>query len=295
MTIITHPISEKKLAKDKEPLFDDVNPSAPSSADVESNATPLVVTMRSRAQRVSSLTTVCVFITALFVLTTGIIGGVYVYRQFEKYRLRQFRGWCSVPYREYDISPDALTNGPDANYESESLISNQRVNKNRFGIEEMINNIAAQMKKTIDGELKVQTDENDLKPYNSFFEEEFDIDIEEGRCFVMPLNRTMVLPPQNLYDLVLKMRSGYYDIDTEIIREKYRVVTPPITDPKSLGYYIGRECGKLPTYKLEKITSPVFKRSINDIHNKNVVFSEFAGNKISEIEIVNLHVAKGKQ
>lgn len=82
------------------------------------------------------------------------------------------------------------------------------------------------------------------------------IDVEEGRCFVLPLNRTMVLPPQSLFDLVVKMRSGYYDIDTEIVRDYYRVVTPPISDYKTVGYYIARECAKFPTYKLERITSP---------------------------------------
>ena len=82
------------------------------------------------------------------------------------------------------------------------------------------------------------------------------IDVDSGRCFVLPLNRTQVLPPQSLYDLVMKMRAGYYDINTEIVREMYRVITPAVKDFKNLGYYIGRECAKLPTYRLERVTSP---------------------------------------
>jgi len=120
------------------------------------------------------------------------------------------------------------------------------------------------------------------------------VDLDGGRCFVLPLNRSRVLPPQSLFDLVLKMRTGYYDIDTQIVRDMYRVVTPPITDFKSLGYYIGRECAKLPTYRLERITSPVYKRSV-DTNVKPVVFTEFAGIGLQEIQIVNLNDANGSQ
>lgn len=63
----------------------------------------------------------------------------------------------------------------------------------------------------------------------------------------------MVLPPHSLFDLVAKMRSGYYDVDTEVVRESYRVLTPPVTDIKAMGYYIGRECANLPSYELETV------------------------------------------
>lgn len=34
-----------------------------------------------------------------------------------------------------------------------------------------------------------------------------------------------------------------------------RVVTPPITDYKNVGYYISRECNGVPTYMLEKVVT----------------------------------------
>lgn len=52
--------------------------------DVEGS--PIIVTMRAR--RVSTTTTLCVFITAFLVLATGIVGGVYLYRQFTHYKVR---------------------------------------------------------------------------------------------------------------------------------------------------------------------------------------------------------------
>nr|CAD7419981.1 unnamed protein product [Timema poppensis] len=31
-------------------------------------------------------------------MTIGIIGGVYLYRQFARAQMHRFRGWCSIPY-----------------------------------------------------------------------------------------------------------------------------------------------------------------------------------------------------
>lgn len=78
------------------------------------------------------------------------------------------------------------------------------------------------------------------------------VDITGGRCFVMPLDRKKVLAPRDLFDLINKMWSGYYRIDTEIVREKMRVVTPPISDKSTVGAYISQECENMPIYKLER-------------------------------------------
>jgi len=89
------------------------------------------------------------------------------------------------------------------------------------------------------------------------------------------------------------MRSGYYDVDTEVVRESYRVLTPPVTDIKAMGYYIGRECANLPSYELETVQTHVWKRDVGG--NENAIFAEFAGKKISEFHIVNLHNAPGNK
>ncbi|KAL1416034.1 hypothetical protein MTO96_028373 [Rhipicephalus appendiculatus] len=70
-----------------------------------------------------------------------------------------------------------------------------------------------------------------------------------------------------------------------------RVVTPPILDFRDVGYYITRECSSLPTYRLERMTVPVFKRSLGE--NDRATFVEFAGNKVGQIEIVNIKEAVG--
>jgi integral membrane protein 2B len=327
MTVLTQALSEKKLQSKqqndiKQPLVDpneDSLPSAPQ-VDIESGSTASLSSLRSRAQRVNNLTTLCVTLSALLVLTTGIVGGIILYRHFAQYRLRHFRGWCSIPYAD-----------PAGRYEELQQTMTSKQMYDSMTAENMINELVKQMRANTGGsDDSVISDNNiiDANGGNSFFDEEFDIDlefgqyeqievpdfsngrkgrfihdfaknktgiidIESGRCFVLPLNRSQVLPPQSLFDLVVKMKTGYYDIDTEIVRETYRVVTPPVTDFKNLGYYIGRECARLPTYRLERITSPVYKRSISE--EPNVIFHEFAGVKIHEFHIVNLIDAKTKQ
>lgn len=68
----------------------------------------------------------------------------------------------------------------------------------------------------------------------------------------MPLNRKNVLPPSSLLDLVQKMWEGYYKVNTTIVRETMRVVSPPVTDFTEIGSYIANECEGMPIYKLEK-------------------------------------------
>ncbi|GFR32012.1 integral membrane protein 2B [Trichonephila clavata] len=250
---------------------------------------PVVVTMHAHVRRVSSLTTLCVFATALLVLTTGIIGGMYLYRHFAHYKLRHFRGWCSIPYL------------PDIQGESSQPIASSLKHR------------------------PVPTEASEMKsPKVNFFEEEFDIDVkfeqyerievpsfehgrkaqfvhdfvanktgivdyENRRCFVMVLNRNYVYPPRVLYEQIAKMRAGYYDADTQTVRHTMQVITPPISDLKNVGLFIARDCAQTPIYMLEKATSPIFKRSLD--HESKNMFVEFAGNKVNEFKIVNIDEA----
>lgn len=287
MTIITQPITEKKLSKQQEPLVKNEVPVAGRDAE---EGRPVVVTMHAHVRRVSSTTTLCVFITALLVLTTGIIGGIYLYRQLAHYRLRHFRGWCTIPYIQdkqngprndaikasYQLSPqmDSISL-PDSNFEEEFDIDIEFQQYEKIEVPDFSHGRRGRFI-------------HDFSMNKTGI-----IDLDGHRCFVMPLNRSLVLPPHSLFDLIVKMRTGYYDVDTEIVRETMQAITPPIKDFKTVGYYIARECASMPTYRLERVTSPVFKRSIGDNDEKSV-FREFAGKKISEIEILNLHLATGK-
>ena len=81
------------------------------------------------------------------------------------------------------------------------------------------------------------------------------VDVDGKRCFVMPLNRQRVLPPQDMLDLLKKMYHGYYEVDTQIVRETMKVITPPISDLTTVGAYIARECNNMTIYLLQPVTN----------------------------------------
>lgn len=100
------------------------------------------------------------------------------------------------------------------------------------------------------------------------------IDITGKRCFIMPLNRHNVLPPRSLLDLIQKIWDGYYKVDTEVVRENMRVITPPIDQDEmnNVGTYINRECSGVPVYRLEKYVEGGMYR-----YKRFLLISKFCG------------------
>lgn len=273
-------------------------------------------------RRVSTATTICVFITALLVISVGSIGGVYLYRQFSHTQMTRFRGWCGIPYDR-----SALHLIPER-------LSAQHIPKIPYGVIE--HGVDQEMTDVEYGKLPEETDFSSImsgpetflesepesttvSPYGNspqvhLFKEEFDLDLEEesyeeiqvpdfgiGRrggfihdfkqnttgiidytdrqCFVMPLDRNHVVAPRGLLDLIQNMFMGYYQVDTEVVRETTRVVYPPVEDLHSLGKYIEKNCRDFKTYKLERIYTPELrKRSVDT--QEQIELVEFAGKKI---------------
>ncbi|KAG8199203.1 hypothetical protein JTE90_016026 [Oedothorax gibbosus] len=287
MTIAQQFLGKKGCKQQEEPLVPAEK--VPTVKDAEEGR-PVVVTMHAHVRRVSSLTTVCVFATALLVLTTGIIGGMYLYRHFAHYKLRHFRGWCSIPYLP-DIQGEpprqaialGLTHRTAATEASE-----MKTPKVNFFEEEVDIDIKFEQYERIE----VPSFEHGRRAQfvHDFVANKTGIvDFENKRCFVMVLNRNFVFSPRVLYEQIAKMRAGYYDADTQTVRHTMQVITPPVIDLRNVGTFIARDCAQTPIYMLEKATSPIYKRSL-DSESKNL-FVEFAGNKVNEYKIININDA----
>ncbi|KAM9835642.1 integral membrane protein 2A-like [Syngnathus typhle] len=78
------------------------------------------------------------------------------------------------------------------------------------------------------------------------------LDLTLKTCFVIPLNTSVVLPPQDLIDLFSQLMSGSYR--SYLVQEDL-VVTERIEDIKPLGSYIRRLCAGKETYKMERRAS----------------------------------------
>lgn len=287
MTIITKPLSEKKEAKPLTPIVPE-SPSAPED-DVESQAgtDPSFIILRTRARRVSTVTTLCLLMTSLIVVGVGILAGTHLYRQY--LRSQVFKGWAAVPYdvREAMYQQSSNDNTMDMNEYLEKMtkeLSNElNTFQNTFREEFEIDTYNGDYEKITVPDFKDGRMGRFVHDFNN--NKTGIIDISGKRCFIMPLDRNTTLPPRSLLDLVQKMWGGYYKVDTQIIREQYRVEIPPLSDDAQIGTYIAGECAGMPIYKLEKYVSGVWKRSA-ELPNEGK-FAQFAGRHVVELDIMN--------
>ncbi|XP_068180978.1 integral membrane protein 2A-like [Antennarius striatus] len=78
------------------------------------------------------------------------------------------------------------------------------------------------------------------------------LDLTLRTCFVIPLNTSVVLPPQDLIDLFSQLMSGSYH--SYLVQEDL-VVTERILDVMPLGFYIHRLCDGKETYRMQRRSS----------------------------------------
>lgn len=258
-----------------------------------------IIIFPSHARRVSSTTILFLLIIALAGVGVGIIGGKILYNEYLSVTKRienarqQSEGWVQIPISPMDDDYDNTENDDNL-----IQIQNDQQLKDwdngKMDWKRILNRRYFQESFEIDPEQKYEKiDVPDFRNGRSGrFIHDFNtnytgiIDVTGKRCFVMPLNRQNVLPPSSLFDLVQKMWEGYYKVDTDVVRETMRVVTPPVTDMTEIGSYIDNECGGMPIYKLEKYVGGVAKRSADQ--TPDVKFGQFAGKGILEFDIVNI-------
>ncbi|XP_066571406.1 integral membrane protein 2A isoform X2 [Amia ocellicauda] len=75
------------------------------------------------------------------------------------------------------------------------------------------------------------------------------LDLSLDTCFVIPLNTSVVMPPQDLLDLFMQLMTGSYK--TYLIHEDL-VVTERIDDIAQLGFYIYTLCDDKDTYRMQR-------------------------------------------
>lgn len=192
---------------------------------------PPMIAVAARRRR-STCANLCVLLAALFILASGIIGSIYLYKYLAH---RTFRGWCGVPYYEVRTAEDGQQKHWEGHFEEQVEIDKE------YGKYEKIDVPAFE-------DVRKSTILHD-------FEKNFTaiVDMADARCYVMPLNRKLVRPPKDFWDLISKLRSGYYLPDAELVKENFQVQQPPLTNLSPFGYYIWRDCRRYDSYLLQKI------------------------------------------
>lgn len=287
----------------EQPLFVEENATENTKTDPEAQVPKndaigryLFTFSRRNVRCIHVTATFSLFLIGFMVLMTGIVGGVCIYKQFAKSQMHRIRtGWYSIPYDSSNKAPcnnsgvhQGLLADP-AMFKSLTRVSDQDA---MDGDNRKSNVFKERFELDLENGHYEDIDVPDFHGRQGRFIYDFNInktgiiDTVRQCCFVMPLNRQSVLPPRNMYDLLRKMYSGYYDVDTKVVKETMKVVKPPITDLSLVGTYIARECQDFPKYMLTKVntsSSNVFKRSVS-----NGVFGLFAGKSIIELNILNI-------
>ncbi|KAJ8280388.1 hypothetical protein GJAV_G00053920 [Gymnothorax javanicus] len=92
-------------------------------------------------------------------------------------------------------------------------------------------------------------------------------DIALDKCYVIELNTTVVMPPRNLWELLINVKKGTYLPQTYLIQEEM-LVTGRIRNLRQLGTFIYRLCDGKDTYRLKQRSSRrrINKRSARNCH-----------------------------
>lgn len=214
----------------------------------------------------------------------GTIGGLFYYRQYAQARNHmRYHGFCKIPYDASNF--ESLYRSMNADRDTE-LLRQFRI----FEMPRALNQDASGSDDSQSNENGASNSDNGNNA-DEFFREEFELGLSDEenyskidvpvfrgqrparflhdftfnqsgiidsvarRCFIMPLDRETVLPPQSLRDLVMKMQLGYYNIDTSVLKKTMRVVTPELTDFTDVSPRITKECVDMKIYQLEKVVT----------------------------------------
>uniref|UniRef100_A0A673G133 Integral membrane protein 2 n=2 Tax=Sinocyclocheilus rhinocerous TaxID=307959 RepID=A0A673G133_9TELE len=77
------------------------------------------------------------------------------------------------------------------------------------------------------------------------------LDLRLNKCYVIPLNTSVVMPPKDLLELLVNIKAGTYLPQSYLVREQM-IVTGKLEHVDQLGYFIYSLCRGRDTYKLER-------------------------------------------
>ncbi|XP_063068513.1 integral membrane protein 2Ba isoform X2 [Engraulis encrasicolus] len=77
------------------------------------------------------------------------------------------------------------------------------------------------------------------------------LDLNLNKCYVIPLNTSIVMPPRDFLELLINIKAGTYLPQSYLVHEQM-MVTERIDDLEPLGTFIRRLCRGKDTYKLQR-------------------------------------------
>lgn len=318
MTVITKPLTganekkkegEEKLVPPPLVQVDLGEESVPDSADPRLTYLPHrgYRYLSDRAGRVGRATHTCLVLTVMLASVMGLMAGVHIYRNL--FLSNNYRGMCRIPLNRGIRPEDTLVAANFENIRQDKMMSDSSSLDNMFALlRQGLHNSPEklQFKQTVEEpgfefDFELDLEMNDFETFelpeifSGRYMHDFKvnytaiIDSMGGFCFILPLDRTVISPPRNIFDIFSKMRDGTFDVDYEEIRQDFRVGST-IESFEGYGSFIPRACSDKRTYRLEKSTIPILKRDTDAVTRKEK-YGEYTGKYLVRYNIVNLKEA----
>ncbi|XP_073519933.1 integral membrane protein 2B [Phyllobates terribilis] len=176
----------------------------------------------------------CMCFGLAFMLAGIVLGGAYLYRYFVSQRGVYF---CGIRYTEDDLSLAEPYAEPHVRYHS----FKERIQILEEEDVELINVPVPEFADSDPADI-VHDFHRKLTAY---------LDLSLNKCYVIPLNTSVVMPPKNFLELLINIKAGTYLPQSYLIHEQM-VVTDRIENVDQLGVFIRRLCQDKETYKLQR-------------------------------------------
>ncbi|MBN3321459.1 ITM2B protein, partial [Atractosteus spatula] len=199
-----------------------------------------------RVRRQSRTWCWCMCLGLALMLAGVVVGGAYLYRYFLLQEGQVFI--CGVKYREDDFRinvGDIPTPAPYLHEIEETIrvLEQEEVELINVPVPEFAGSDPADI---------VHDFHRRLTAY---------LDLSLNKCYVIPLNTSVVMPPRDFMELLINIKAGTYLPQSYLIHEQM-IVTERIDNVDQLGYFIYSLCRGKETYKLQRRDAIIGKYTI---------------------------------
>ncbi|KAJ6659616.1 hypothetical protein lerEdw1_018585 [Lerista edwardsae] len=182
----------------------------------------------------------CMCFGLAFMLAVVILGGAYLYKYFAFQESGVY--FCGIKYIEDGLTlTESDTNAPAPRYqiieENIQILKDEGVEFISVPVPEFADSDPADI---------VHDFHRRLTAY---------LDLSLDKCYVIPLNTSVVMPPKNFLELLINIKAGTYLPQSYLIHEQM-IVTDRIENVDQLGFFIYRLCRGKETYKLQRKEIP---------------------------------------
>uniref|UniRef100_A0A673CI84 Integral membrane protein 2 n=1 Tax=Sphaeramia orbicularis TaxID=375764 RepID=A0A673CI84_9TELE len=226
-------LAQKDVKKDAETLIPE--------EDTDAEAAVPVVHHQSRAW------CWCMCLGLALMLSGVVVGGAYLYRYYsDRASTSELNSdqvfFCGVNYREEDFM---ISEEPEVELDLPNQFQLRQLEERIRVLErEQVELINVPVPEFDDGDPAdiVHDFQRSLTAY---------LDLSLNKCYVIPLNTSIVMPPKDLLELVINVKAGTYLPQSYLVHEEM-VVTERLEHVDQLGYFIYNLCRGKETFKLQR-------------------------------------------